>query len=188
MTNNTHVKMDIVVCGASCVGKTSFVLRATGKNVPDNYVRTIGVDFNVFKCKLENKQIGLHIWDLAGEKRYERITKAFYERAHLILLCFDVSEPNTFKHLKSLVHRIDEMNKKHKKIILGIKNDKTNQVKNIETYATLINASYYEVSTLDELECISVIRNIAKEGLKKGLYRLDIEDEKIVDTDSCCYM
>ena len=43
MSNNQRVKIDIVLCGDVRVGKTSFVLRATGKKVSKKYIQTIGI-------------------------------------------------------------------------------------------------------------------------------------------------
>lgn len=191
MSNNQRVKIDIVLCGDVRVGKTSFVLRATGKKVTKKYIQTIGIDYAVYKCNTEQKDVTLNMWDLSGDSRYEPIAKSFFEKAHCILFCFDLTRETTFQKIKQLVDKADVYNKNHKKCILGLKSDLVNNVniEQVKDYAKTINATYYELSTLDEVQSIFVMHNIAGDGVKSGIYKeYEENEEDIIDTTGCCYM
>ena len=191
MSNNQRVKIDIVLCGDVRVGKTSFVLRATGKKVSKKYIQTIGIDYGVYRCYTGGKNVTLNMWDMSGDSRYDLIAKSFFEIAHCILFCFDFTRQTTFQKIKQLVDKADEYNKNHKKCILGLKSDLVNNVnvKQVKEYAKTINASYYELSTLDEVQTILVMHSIAGDGVKSGIYtECEENEEEIIDTTGCCYM
>lgn len=42
----------------------------------------------------------MHLWDTAGDPRFKTITNSYYRGAHGIMLCFDVSDPESFEILK----------------------------------------------------------------------------------------
>lgn len=191
MSNNQRVKIDMVLCGDVRVGKTSLVLRATGKKAPKKYTQTIGLDHGMYRCTANKKNITLNMWDLSGDSRYNSIAKPFFQKAQCILFCFDFTRPSTVVKMKSLIEKVDLCNKKHKKCILGLKSDLVNNVniEQVKEYAKTINASYYELSTLDEVQTILVMHNIAGDVVKSGFYKeYEDNDEEIVDTNGCCYM
>lgn len=191
MSNNQRVKINMVLCGDVCVGKTSLVLRATGKKAPKKYTQTIGIDYGVYRCNTGEKNVSMNIWDLSGDSKYEPIGTRFFEKAQCILFCFDFTRPSTVVKMKSLIEKVDACNKKHKKCILGLKSDLVNNVniEQVKEYAKTINASYYELSTLDEVQTIFVMHNIAGDVVKSGFYKeYEENEEDIIDTSGCCYM
>ena len=108
MSNNQRVKIDIVLCGDVRVGKTSFVLRATGKKVSKKYIQTIGIDYGVYRCYTGGKNVTLNMWDMSGDSRYDLIAKSFFERAQCILYWFDFTRETTFQKIKQLVDKADD--------------------------------------------------------------------------------
>ena len=65
-----------------------------------NYVATIGVDFKMKTLDVDGQQITLQMWDTAGQERFRTIGPHFYRNAHAAILCFDLTNGETFKNAK----------------------------------------------------------------------------------------
>ena len=50
----------------------------------------------------------LHIWDTAGQERFRSIAKNCYKGADGIILMYDISKYETFKHIKTWINNIKE--------------------------------------------------------------------------------
>ena len=67
---------------------------------------TIGVEFNSFAIRVEDKLIKLQIWDTAGEENFKSVTKIFYRNTHAVVLCYPI---NSLKSFKSTQTWLDEV-------------------------------------------------------------------------------
>jgi hypothetical protein len=52
---------------------------------------------------VEGRQVELVIWDNTGLEGYERLRRFSYEDVHVALLCFDISDPDSFDNVEELV-------------------------------------------------------------------------------------
>jgi len=196
MSISKRITLRVALCGESCVGKTSLMLRATGKIVPKKYIQTIGIDTGTYRCQSNNFYVTIKMWDVTGDTRFGCIARNFFRDSSFILFCFDLSRPETFHGVKYYVNKVDEASggKAYTSCIVGIKKDKdscTNK-KEIKEYAESINASYYEVDTQIEPDVIFLMHSIAKDGVGGGIFRYDSptesEDDDTVGRTNCCYM
>lgn len=67
---------------------------------------TIGVEFNSFSVRVQDKFIKLQIWDTAGEENFKSVTKIFYRNTHAVILCYPI---NSMKAFKSAMQWLDEI-------------------------------------------------------------------------------
>ncbi|XP_036278847.1 ras-related protein Rab-36 isoform X1 [Pipistrellus kuhlii] len=89
-----------VVIGDLHVGKTSLVHRFC-KNVFDhNYKATIGVDFEIERFEIAGVPFSLQIWDTAGQEKFKCIASAYYRKAQVIIIAFDLSDMQTLEHAR----------------------------------------------------------------------------------------
>ena len=98
-----------VLVGDAEVGKSSLLQCYTGEPFRDNYISTIGVDFKIATRQVKGKTVKLQIWDLAGQERFQTITKSYYRGAHGAIFVYDMSKPDTFERLPVLLEEF----KKH---------------------------------------------------------------------------
>lgn len=91
--------MRILVVGDTDVGKTSLLVRFNEGNFTENTRTTIGVDYKAKCIDIDGVQAKLQIWDTAGQERFRSMTSAFYNKAHGVILTFDVTQPDTFNSL-----------------------------------------------------------------------------------------
>ena len=87
-------------------------------------MNSIGVDFKLKSIEVDNKIIKLQIWDTAGQERFRTITTSYYKGAQGIVIVYDISDLNSFEHVKSWMNDIDKFAKEGVfKILVGNKSD-----------------------------------------------------------------
>ena len=98
----------ILLLGDSTVGKTAFILRFCEDKFVEDSLTTIGLDQKNKFVKRGDKKLELHIWDTAGQERFRSIAKNCYKGADGIILMYDISKYETFKHIKTWINNIKE--------------------------------------------------------------------------------
>jgi Ras-related protein Rab-1A len=89
-----------------------------------NLMNSIGVDFKLKNISVEEKRVKLQIWDTAGQERFRTITTSYYKGAQAIMIVFDLSDKDSFDHLKNWMSDIDKFAKEGvMKILVGNKCD-----------------------------------------------------------------
>ena len=123
MSIKEDVILKILVLGDSAVGKTSLSLQYVDNYFPESYISTIGVEYKNKPVKLNNTNILLQIWDTCGQERYKSLSKTFIKGADGILFVYDISNKQTFDHIKDWIMESQSSNNEFKKIIVGNKID-----------------------------------------------------------------
>lgn len=96
----------LLLIGDSGVGKSCLLLRFAEDSYTESYISTIGVDFKIRTIDLDGKSIKLQIWDTAGQERFRTITSSYYRGAHGIIIVFDVTDRDSFDHVKAWLKEI----------------------------------------------------------------------------------
>lgn len=125
----------LLIVGDTGVGKTSLLIRFHEDQFIVHQKTTIGisvhlwygvwlfvcsgVDYKAKEVKIENEMVKLQvylilknqnqflqIWDTAGQERFRSMTSAFYNKAHGIILVFDVSQEESFRSLNTWIRDI----------------------------------------------------------------------------------
>ena len=113
--DNTESEKDflykILMVGDANVGKTSIIKKYVHGIFSQNHKPTIGVDFALKVLKLDNNLIvRLQIWDIAGQERFNTMTRVYYKEAFAAFVVFDASSwdnPNTLNIVKKWKSDID---------------------------------------------------------------------------------
>jgi len=158
----------IIVCGDAEVGKTSLVLRFTDNAFNRRYLPTLGTNISEKILKVGGVIIQLILWDIAGQKKFQRMRKHFYSGSNGVILVFDLTRMNTFKNIsatfqdikRSLIH-----GEKISGFIIGNKNDLESREVNredAENLAQKLNLGYIETSALTGENVEEAFYNIAE--------------------------
>lgn len=89
--------------GNSSVGKTSIIIRAIKDTFSIFNEATIGAAFSIITkkiCAHPEITIKLEIWDTAGQERFASLVTMYLRNSHVVLLVYDLSNPNSFKDIK----------------------------------------------------------------------------------------
>eukprot|EP01068_Selenidium_serpulae_P010556 Selendium_serpulae@DN5493_c0_g1_i1.p1 len=128
--------MKLLLVGDCAVGKSCLLLRFTEGKFQNQHMTTIGVDFKIRHVNVDGKMLKLQIWDTAGQERFRTITQAYYRNAMGILLCYDVSNRESFNNVRSWVAQISSHAADNVcKVIVANKCDLPNEVSQVEAEA-----------------------------------------------------
>ncbi len=139
--------------GDSGIGKSSIIERIVNNTFHSMFITTIGIDFKVYYKTVGKKHVKLQLWDSAGQERFRSITKNYFNRAHGIILVYDVTYQKSFDNLqywlKSINNNIEPGSVKL--FLFGTKIDRiSDRVISYETgkkYAEKNGLEFYEVSS-----------------------------------------
>lgn len=93
-----------------------------------NFVITIGVDFRMKTVTREygseRRTLRLQVWDTAGQERFRTITPAYYRSAMGVVMCYDITDENSFQNVEMWLHNLEQHGSGDVcKILLGNKAD-----------------------------------------------------------------
>ena len=180
----------ILLLGDSTIGKTAFILRFCEDKFDSDSLTTIGLDQKNKYVKRGDKKLELHIWDTAGQERFRSIAKNLFKGADGIVLMYDISNYNSFKHIKEWINNIKDSIDISKVglIIVGNKCDLPDSERKVDEeskklFETNHNMKIYEASAKDNInvnDCfIILIDKMIELGLGKKKNSDDDEDGKL---------
>ena len=165
---NKLYKLKIILFGDTFVGKTSIINNLILKNNKNDHpYATIGVDFKILEFILSNDyKIKLILCDTAGPERFRTLTETFVKKNDAIIMCYDITNYNSFLKMKNDWYEKIKPNCKQNKVIgiIGNKCDlleeKTVNDDEAIKFAKEINASFTLVSFKSYKETENLINNI----------------------------
>ena len=137
------------------VGKTSTILRFTDNAFIRTYIPTLGVNISEKNVKIDGNSVGLILWDIAGQSKFETMRKHFYKGTEAVILIFDLTNRKSFESIPKWYEDIKKYVISDTKIvgfILGNKEDLTESrligEKEVIKIAKKLNLDYIETSAL----------------------------------------
>ena len=152
MSSNNEIKLTIklLLLGDSSVGKTSILNKYIANKFIENNIATLGVEYMDKTVDYNNFKIKLQIWDTSGEEKYRSITKSYYKNAEGLLVIFDITNEESFNHVKNWINEAKDNNSDIKIILVGNKIDFENERKVAKEraikFAENNNLQYFETS------------------------------------------
>ncbi|MEM2637047.1 MAG: GTP-binding protein [Candidatus Korarchaeota archaeon] len=179
MASSVSYIFKTIVVGKGASGKTSLMMRWTEGKFREDYLMTIGVNFNVKDIDLltfdgKRERVRLTIWDTAGQERFAKIRPTYYNGAMGGLLVFDLTSRDSFDELEMWVEEIKKYIAGIPLILVGNKIDLPNRA--VSTKEALIKARelgklyyendiplyYYETSAKTGANVNSVFKDLAR--------------------------
>ena len=169
-----------LLLGNSEVGKTSLIRRYTNGIFKEEYISTIGIDYDSKKEIIDDINVQVKLWDTAGQERFRAITPNNLRNAEGIMLVFDVTNSDSFNGLKDWLESIKthfgEKNISIPIIIVGNKidlEDKRDVEKDdANKFAQENNYKYFETSA----KTGEGVDNAVRELVRQILANKDSED------------
>ena len=137
-------------------------------------MNSIGVDFKLKNIEIDSKNIKLQIWDTAGQERFKTITTSYYKGAHAILVVFDITDRDSFDHIRNWMVDIDKFAKEGVlRILVGNKCDLSHERKvtteEAKGIANKYGIKYIETSAKDTINIDDLFVSTAKYLLSKQI-------------------
>lgn len=109
----------IIMLGDSTVGKSSLLKRYTEDLFLDTINQTVGVDFYVHFLEVEpGVRVKLQFWDTAGQERFRSVTRSYYRNSVGGLLVFDITNRNSFEHIREWHTEVCERVQPHRVVFV----------------------------------------------------------------------
>lgn len=162
----------VVVVGESGVGKTSLVASFAEEPFIDDRSSTIGADIRTLSMTNSDKRVKCVIWDTAGQEKFRTLTGSFYRGAQIAILCFDVTNYDSFNEMRFWMNdiRTNFSTSNHVvKILVGTKTDKKHRVVSEDEARALaaFNECYSYIET--SAKTGSGVRDVFEHGVSKVL-------------------
>ena len=121
-------KCNIIMIGDGAVGKTSLLKMYSEGVFNESHMATLGLDYIQKNYSSPDTSTGqkmqVKIWDTAGQERFRTLTLSFYKQAQGVILCFDVTNANSFKNVRIWLESINtHADENIAKILVGNKID-----------------------------------------------------------------
>ena len=200
--NGVDMVIKILMIGDSNVGKSCLLLRYVDNSYSPTFITTIGIDFKVKVINVEDKRIKLQLWDTAGQERFRTITTSYFRGAQAAMLTYDVTNRETFDHIKSWLDDLHQHgNGKIEVFLVANKIDLLDSrlvtKEEGEQLAKKYKMTYFECSArsglnVDEMfhQTASIIYNkINNQQLKKSIVQIhkNVNTNINKETKKCCY-
>ena len=116
--------MKIVLVGDTQVGKSCLLARLITNKFNEQNPATIGAAFQNYLFQTSKGNVSLQIWDTAGQEKFRALAPMYYRSADIALLCFDLTNKESFEALeKWTIELAEKAPEKLKIIIVGNKCD-----------------------------------------------------------------
>jgi small GTP-binding protein len=94
-----EMNFKVIVVGDENVGKTSTILRYVDRAFRRSYIPTIGVNVTIKHFVNDKHTYQFMLWDLAGQAKFSKIRRHFYQGTDAIIMIFDLTRPSSFQNI-----------------------------------------------------------------------------------------
>ena len=102
------IQKKICIIGSFAVGKTSLVKNYVHGIFSDKYLTTLGVKIEKKLIKVDQNEIQLMIWDLAGEDEFMSVRMSYLKGSSGVIYVIDGTRKNTMDTALSLKEKVDK--------------------------------------------------------------------------------
>ncbi|KAL7718338.1 Rab family GTPase [Entamoeba marina] len=197
MTSN-ELTFKVLVIGESSVGKTAMLERYCENSFKEEFMPTIGMDFNTKTLVVNDKTVKLKIWDTAGQERFRNVTTAYYRGTMGCLVVYDVTNRASFEMLEYWIDEYQREQPHSEMVIVGNKCDSNEQAitpEMAETFAKTKNLKCIQCSARDGIRVKEAFELLATEICHNTVLMeetaSEIKDSLIIDnpkdkSKKCC--
>ncbi len=144
------IKKKMVLLGDGGVGKTSLINRFVLNKFNEKYIATIGTRISKKSVNAGDYEVLLMIWDILGQKGYERVQWASFKGAEGAFMVVDLTRRSTFESIERYwIPQLFNVTKNIPIIFLGNKSDLPNweiSEEELEELAVKYNSEYFLTS------------------------------------------
>ncbi len=101
MDSTKWISKKVAILGSHAVGKTSLISRYVYRKFPENYLTTIGLKVDKKTLRVNEYEVDMIIWDIAGQDHVTRIPQYYLNGCSGIIYVVDLSRSATFNHIET---------------------------------------------------------------------------------------
>lgn len=183
--SNTDLSMfldqcKVILVGDANCGKSSLIKRFTSSSFDTEYHPTVDVDYESKYFDVLDVGYSVGFWDVPGEERFKLIVQAYYKKANVIVVVFDLTRPSTLMNASKWMKETLAANIKSDPIrfLVGTKSDLLSRksLEGLEAHANLVaqemDAEYFSVSSRDGTEINSLFKRFTGLAFENSVQKL----------------
>ncbi len=89
----------VILTGSFAVGKTSLFNRFIYNQFDERYLTTIGVKVNKKVVVINEQEVSILLWDIAGEISQDKVPVTYFLGTSGLIYVFDLTRPSTYANL-----------------------------------------------------------------------------------------
>ncbi|MHA1505714.1 MAG: Rab family GTPase [Candidatus Asgardarchaeia archaeon] len=125
----------VILVGDGRVGKTSLVNTFSYSRFSSEYKMTIGATFASKDVYVNEKLVKLSIWDLAGQPRFNEVSRIFVKGARGVLYVFDLTREETLRNLTNWYSMVKREVGDIPNVVVGNKLDLALNTERLDSFA-----------------------------------------------------
>nr|WKN38442.1 GTP-binding protein [Tunicatimonas sp. TK19036] len=117
------VSKKVILLGHYGVGKSSLTRRFVHRKFSEQYSTTIGVAIEKKVVALEDQEVSMIIWDIAGESSHTKVPQSHKLGAHGVIYVIDLTRPDTYQELDTEIANLQKYLPNVPILVVGNKKD-----------------------------------------------------------------
>jgi len=171
------VDLKVVMLGKEFCGKTSLVERYLNNRFAgeNRYQNTIGAAFGAREVEAGGRRVMVGVWDTAGSERYEAMTRMYYRGARAAILCYAVTDAESWERLQFWVSELRAVEEKCRLYVAATKLDLVDghrsrpvDYHNTADFCETIGAKLFETSSKENKGIEELFATIAEDYMADG--------------------
>ena len=154
VVNEYDQLVKVLLIGESGVGKTCVLQKFSKGDFVVNHLTTIAIDFKMRVVEVDGVKLKMQIWDTAGQERFDTLTTSFFKSAQGIMVCYSITDENSFQSVNKWIRQIRNYAPKDVKVIMlgnksDLPNDRKVRTQTAKEVADQFGTGFYEVSAFN---------------------------------------
>ena len=153
-----------IIIGDSYVGKSNIVSQLCNNRFMDSSSSTLGIDFYTNTFNIDDIALKFHIWDTSGQTQYKNIVEAYYKTVDIVIICYDISNKDSFHNVRNWYNQIKRLNL-DKSLIYIVGNKLDLEYSEVSIYelrdlAEELGVNYKQLSAKDNINILELFNEI----------------------------
>ncbi|EDR26644.1 GTP-binding protein yptV2, putative [Entamoeba dispar SAW760] len=128
------ISVNVVIVGASAVGKTSLSNQLVNNIFSEDYTSTAGMDLFQDTMEMPDCSVSLTLRDTCGQEQYKSLASQYYRETQGALIVYDITNRDSFDYLQDWIDDVSMYCPQGVKIVLvGNKVDLENDARAVTT-------------------------------------------------------
>tara|TARA_B110000971_G_scaffold197353_2_gene213150 strand:- start:1086 stop:1649 length:564 start_codon:yes stop_codon:yes gene_type:complete len=150
--------------GDSYVGKSNIVSQLCNNRYSGSSMSTLGIDFYMKTFNICDIALKFHIWDTSGQPQYKSIVEAYYKTVDIVIICYDISNKDSFHNVRNWYDQIKGFNL-DKSLIYIVGNKIDLEYSEVSIYelrdlAEELGVNYKQLSAKDNINILELFNEI----------------------------
>ena len=168
MEKTNSYDINLFLIGSGGVGKSSLIRKFLTGRFKERYEPTIGAKVHELILNTNKGEVTIQVWDTAGQEKFGSLREAYYTKADIAIIMFDLTSRSTYNSIPQWHRDITNVKPDIPIVVIGNKIDLERKVKsNAITFPKRKKLKYFETSVKDDIGIIEPFVELLQQYLQE---------------------